>query len=72
MLKALGIPQDIVDSSTDQWTDVEQGEDDPTESEQQLQSVEYDLPALVEITNSRLSNFFEIAVRLDKCPVQIT
>ena len=69
MLKALGVPSDAVDSdsSTDQSTDDEQSADDLSESDQQMESVQYDLPTLVEIARNSLFNFFEIAEQLNKC-----
>ena len=71
MLKALGVPSDAIDSdsSTDQSTDDEQGADDLSESDRQIEFVQYDLPTLVEITRNSLFNFFEIAEQLNKCPL---
>ena len=71
MLKALGIPSGDIDSDSgsDQSTDDEQSEFNLSESDQQIETVQYDLPAILEITRNSLFNFFEIAEQLKKCPL---
>lgn len=44
----------VTDSSTDQSTDDEQGVNDLTESDKQIEPVQYDSPTLVDITKSSL------------------